>query len=406
MLGSGNERRLPNWIESFIQYSSSIQSPVIFRKWAAIGIVAAVMERKVWARTKGSDLFPNLYAILVGPPGVGKSEVLSITEALFRKVTNIFVAPSSLTTASLIDTIALSKRQMVTPGLSFQTMAEFHSLQVVASELGVFLPAYDPAFMNTLTKLYDGEHYEERRRTGKVNHLIIERPLLSIIAGSTPSYLNQFLPEGAWDQGFTSRTMFIYSNQIIKKPIWDEDDKLAELEADLVTDLRLMSSTYGRVEWSGDCKAAISAWDADDLEPIPKHNKLTHYNTRRLAHLIKLCIISSMARSCDRFITLEDYQTARDWLLEAEREMPDIFDASGTSIDSRAIDDVLYYIKKLYYRDGKKPVGDHMLVTYLRSRVQPNNVRKMIEIMIQSQDIKPVNVQGVVCYIPLEKTIQ
>lgn len=368
-------------------------------------MISSVLERKVWARTKGSYLYPNNYIILVAPPGVGKSNVLSLTEKTLRQIPNIYVAPSSLTTASLIDTLALAKRQVVTPGY-MEPAIEFYSLQTVASELGVFLPAYEPAFMNTLTKIYDGEFYEERRRTGKVNHLVIEKPLLSLLGGTTPSYLNSFLPDGAWDQGFTSRTIFVYSREANNGPIWDDEDAAEyqrQLYDDLLADLKVISSNYGKINWSADCMAAFSSWAAGGLQPVPGHAKLINYNSRRLAHTLKLCMACSAARSNDRFVTLEDFQTAQGWLLEAEASMTEIFDTMGSSADAKVIDDTWYFVNKVYFRDGKKPVGEHLIYAYLRDRMPTHTVGKTIEVMVRARDLQVVSINGAPSYIPLPR---
>jgi hypothetical protein len=386
-------RRLDNWIEAFVRYSATIQAPELFRRWAGIGMISAVMERKVWAHTKGSVLYPNLYLVLVAPPGVGKSNVLSMTENLLRSVPGICVAPSSLTTASLVDSVALA-----------ESPAGGHSLQAVASELGVFLPAYDPSYMNTLTKLYDGEHYEERRRTGKVNHLVVDRPLLSVIGGTTPSYLNSFLPEGAWDQGFTSRTIFVYSEEILKPDIWGSDTDethLVRLRSDLVHDLRTISRVCGRATWTSQAQEAITAWYHDDLKPIPEHPKLAHYNSRRLAHLLKLCMSAMMARgdgSCS--VTFGDYLTARKWLLDVEAVMSEIFNASVRGLQAHTLTDASFYVQKTFFRDGRKPVSEQLLVTFLRDRMRVGDVTKAIEVMLRSGDIQRIIINGMVNYIP------
>lgn len=402
MTGSGKiTRRLPNWIESFIRYSNVLASPEIFRRWAAIGIVSSVLERKVWARTKGSNLYPNLYVILVGRPGVGKSVVLSPSERLLRTVGDIFVAPSSLTTASMIDTLALSSRKII----NSHGFAAFNSLQVIASELGVFLPAYDPAFMNTLTKLYDGELYEERRRTGKVNHIRIEHPQLSILGGTTPSYLNSFLPEGAWDQGFTSRTIFIFSDEIVQRDIFEEHEEQTYNEGllgDLSHDLKAIASLYGKVTWSKEAMAAISAWDKVYLEPIPEHGKLVHYNSRRLAHIIKLCVVASVSRSSEMEITIEDFQEAQNWLLEAEVVMPDIFKSMGVSGDARAMEDTWYFVYQLYGK-SKRPVMEHLIISFLKDRVPSYSLNKIIEVMVRSKILKLELINGVPAYVPAPK---
>lgn len=366
--------------------------------------MSAALERKVWSRTKGSNLYPNLYTILVGPPGVGKSAVLSQSERLLRAVPELFVAPSSTTTASLVDTVNIAIRKIIRPN-DTPNFVQFNSLQVVASELGVFLPAYDPAFMNTLTKLYDGELYEERRRTGKVNHLRIDQPQLSILGGTTPSYLNSFLPDGAWDQGFTSRTIFIFSGEPVRSNIFSEENEFASLEVAylaLVHDLKLIALLFGKMEWTEAAKAAIVEWDQEDLAPIPSHGKLTHYNSRRLAHVIKLSMIASVSRTSELIIEPEDFLVARRWLLEAEVLMPDIFLSMGLNADSRAMEDCWYFVYQTFSKT-KASVGEHHIVDFLSKRVPSYQVTKVIEIMVKSKMLKVEFKEGMPVYTPLPR---
>ncbi len=403
---ASGSRRLPNWLDSWLSYTNVLGSPEIFRKWAGIGILGAVLERKVWARTKGSDLFPNLYIILVGPPGVGKSAVLSQSERLLRQVPELFVAPSSVTTASIIDSLALAQRKIIRPQ-STPNFVQFNSLQIVASELGVFLPAYDPAFMNTLTKLYDGELYEERRRTGKVNHIKIDHPQLSILGGTTPSYLNSFLPEGAWDQGFTSRTVFVFSSEPVHTSIFSDEDDFDHLEQayiDILHDLKLIGGTFGKISWTKEAMEAISEWNVRGLPPVPEHGKLTHYNSRRLAHAIKLTVLASVSRSSSLSIDVGDFQTALDWLIEAEGVMPDIFKSMGVSADARAMEDCWYFVYQSYAKD-KKPVGEHRIVSFLSNRVPSQQITNIIQIMVRSRMLKQDLTGGVLGYVPEAKQI-
>jgi hypothetical protein len=353
-------------------------------------LLSCVLERKVWVWTKGSALYPNLYIILVGPPGVGKSAVLSQVERILRTVPDLHVAPSSVSSASLVDSLVLANRKIIRPNEQ-PSFIQFHYLATVASELGVFLPVYDPLFMNSLTKFYDGEHYEERRRSSSVKHVRIEHPHLSIIGGTTPSYLNSFLPEGAWDQGFTSRTIFVYSGEPVFSEIFGDDEGFNRLEAEylaLLADLKRISGLYGKLSWEPDAATAISNWNRAGLPPVPEHNKLTHYNTRRLAHVIKLCMVSSVSRSSDLIISLHDYQTALGWLLEAETFIPDLFNSHGVSGDTAAIDDAWDFIFRAYNREEKKPVLEQRVVNFLRTKVPSHSILKVIEIMERSGIIK------------------
>lgn len=391
MTGSGG-RALSSWIDGFCEYFDVIASPSIFRTWAAIGVLSSVLERKVWVYTKGSNLYPNLYIVLVGPPGVGKSNIISKSEEMVRRVPGIHVTPSSVTTASLVDTLADSKRRIANPGQTPEYM-EFHYATVVASELQNFLPAYEPEFMGMMTKLYDGEPYDQRRRGNKL-HIKLEMAQLSILAGTTPSYLNAFLPEGAWDQGFTSRTVFVFHGDKIYTPIFSEEGDFKRLEHlfhVLNQDLLIISKMIGKLSWTPEAAAAITEWDKAGGPPVPDHNKLTHYVSRRTAQLIKLCIIASISRTSDKQITLEDYQIALGWLLQAEALMPDIFTSmGGISADSKAMEDAWYMAIK-YGAKHNRAVPEHMLIAFLRDRVPSYSIMKAIEIMISSKMLERVS---------------
>lgn len=354
------------------------------------------MERKVWVWTKGSALHPNLYVILVGPPGVGKSAVLSQVERVLRTVPDLHVAPSSVSSASLVDSLVLANRKIIRPNEQ-PSFVQFHYLVTVASELGVFLPVYDPLFMNSLTKFYDGEPYEERRRTSSVKHVKMDNAYLSIVGGTTPSYLNSFLPDGAWDQGFTSRTIFVYSGESVFTEIFGDEEGFARLEHDyiaLLADLKRISGLYGKMQWEPDAAAAISEWNRKGLPPVPEHNKLQHYNTRRLAHVIKLCMVASIARTSDLKITLEDYQTALGWVLETETYLPDLFNSRGVAGDNAAIDDTWDFVFRAYNKEGKKPVLEHRIVNFVRTKVPSHQVMKIIEIMVRSGILQEVPMIG------------
>lgn len=403
MAESGNVRRLTNWITSFVQQTEAIESPEIFRRWAAIGTLSAVLERRVWSFTKGTNLYPNLYVALVAPPGIGKSAVIGQCETMLRNIEELFIAPSSVTAASLIDTLFLAQRKIVIPARSL--VAQFNSVQIFSSELQNFLPAYEAAFMGVLTKLYDCELYEERRRTGKVQHIRIDNTQLSMVAGTTPSYLNGFLPEGAWDQGFMSRVIMVYSGEASNAEMFPEgrDDYKDQLYHDLVADLRYMMSYYGQIEWTDAAKHKLVAWINDGENPKPQHSRLQSYNARRRAHMIKLSVVACIARGDTELkVTADDVTIAFDWLFEAEATIPDIFKSMIVTNEARIMQDAHYFLITINDKTHK-PVPEHYLVNFLKDRIPSQNIKNVIDIMQRSKMIQLEFNSPIVCYTPIRK---
>lgn len=334
------------------------------------------------------DLFPNLYGILVGPPGSGKSIALAQAERMLRTVTELVIAPTNVSSASLIDALSDAKRRIVRPS-SIPNYLEYNAITAIASELGVFLPAYEPSFINLLTKVYDGEPIEDRKRTRSVS-VKIDKPIFNFFSGTTPSYLNDLLPEGAWDQGFTSRSILIYCGERrIIHPLRDDALILEEgLHGNLLYDLKSISAVSGRVTFESNAVDAITDWHTSGGQPVPKHGKLLHYIPRRTAHVLKLCIINTVSRG-SLIISLQDFQQALDDLTEAESFMPEIFKSMGSSGDAMVSDDTWDLVFE-YWTQKKAACPERVIIGFISRKAPYQSVLRIIELMVRSGRLEVV----------------
>ena len=240
--------------------------------------------------------------------------------------------------------------------------------------------------MNNLTDIYDGFMVDQKRR-GKDIRIKIAAPQINLLGACTPSYLNEVMPAGAWDQGFISRTLLVYSgNRVSKDPFADEAASALSrrLYDDLLHDLKTIALEYGQMSFTTPAAAAIKAWIKGGCQPEPSHQKLQFYNSRRVAHLLKLCMISSVSRSGDKIIGLEHYSEALNWLMEAETYMPDIFKSMMTGGDSAAMEEAWNYVWTLFSKENK-PIAEHRIVHFLRERVPAHSVMRVLEIMVKSR---------------------
>lgn len=395
-------RKLKNFIDGFMRYTDGRGSPAIYRKWSGIFLVGAVLERKCWIRTSKGKLYPNQYLVLTGPAGVGKSlctsTVYDLLDELRTPETPFHIAPTSVTKASLIDALADAERRIVRP-LETPAVVSFNSLTIVPNEFGVFLPSWEGDFMSTLTDLWDCGRYAETRRTSKIN-INIPHTQLNLFSATTPAHLTNLLPEGAWEQGFMSRTLIIYSGEVVHTDLFLFDHLDDKMRAELLHDLRDIYKMFGEFSVDEDAKLAINDWAKAGGPPIPDHPKLTSYRTRRPAHLLKLMVIASAATDSDRVITLDNFAEALDWLVELETFMPDVFKSMKSGGDGRAIEECWHYAYTSWLKH-QQPVPEAKLIAFLQERVPVHNIERILDVMTRAQLLtKQFTATGGTGYVP------
>lgn len=391
-------RKFPSWVDGFLSYTKNIGSPEIFRKWTGIFTIAAALERKVWVRTSKGQLFPSMFVVIVGPAGVGKTLASSISKTMLEALEDHHIGSTSVTRASLMDDLRDATRNIIRLNDTPPTVS-FNSLTVISNELGVLIPSYENDFMNVLTDLWDCRVYSERRRTKDLKFKL-ENPQLNLIAATTPSYLNNLIPEGAWDQGFLSRVILVYSGQTNPTDLFSEIEHDHTFEKALISDLRIIGNLYGRIQFTPEAAEVISAWHLSGGAPAPDHPKLINYNTRRTAHLLKLCMVACVSTSDNLVVTLEHYVEALDWLTEMEKFIPDIFKSMSSGGDSSVMRETWYYAYHTYMKEDK-PIAEHRLINFIQERTPAHNVGRILEVMVRGQIFKEELVQGVgKAYIP------
>lgn len=384
---SDDERKTEDWLEGFVKYTSPRPSPELFRLWGGIACLAGALERKVWLNLFGNlKLFPNFYVILVAGPGVGKTATTTACRSFWHfleEEENFHVSSDSLTKASFIDEL-----EEATRAIYKKSFAEtYNSLLVASNELGTLLPEYDRSFMSTLTDLWDGMGYSELRRSTK-RKVEIKDPFVNIIAATTPSFLNETLPPGAWDQGFLARTMLIYSGERQKRKLFTGPGQDPKLKQSLSEDLARIANLTGQIGVDEDTTEMLEAWFEVSEDDAPTYPKLLHYNQRRVMHMMKLCMVFSISRSDELVIRQPDFERALKTLLEAERYMPDIFKAMAKNSDAQAIDETWYACFRLYKRHNDTPIPEAKVFNLLTDKTPAHNVMRLIEIMKKSGILK------------------
>lgn len=371
-----------------MEWSSFTSSPEILRLWSGLTCLGGAAERRFFTTNEKGRVYPNLFSLLVTPPGVGKSMIITQIHRLWALTGKLNIASSSVTKAALVDTLIEGRRQT----FSSDGFDIYHSVLVASSEFGVLVPSHDLAFLNTLNVFYDCDDrpFGERTRTGGMR--TIDKPHMVMLSGTQPKYLAELFPDTAFGMGTTSRIIMVYSGEAVRTPLFRagrrEDPKLFKA---LLADLTKIATGSGEITWDQDAADAIDDWYMADMPPTPKHGRLTSYNARRPVHFIKLCMIYAM--SANRMtVSMEDFNNAKRVLLEAEAVMPQIFKEMLVSDHAAQAEELYNFVLELWLKSSK-PVPEHTIVRYLQDRVPANTILFHMQAAIDSRRIRSITTE-------------
>lgn len=337
--------------------------------------------------TDNSALYPHLYAILVAPPGVGKTKMIAKAHDMLSALSpDVHIGHSSLTAASLVDNLNEATRRHIRMNET-PAVVTFNSLAIISNELGVLLPVYDTAFMNTLQDIYDCRPYSQKRRT-KDLMIEIKNPQLNILAGTTPAFLQGTLPEGAWAEGFTARCLFIFSGEQVIASLFQERVENTALETALKQRLKRINQLYGEMKFTEEAARFIDAWHMNGREPQPDHPRLLHYNTRRTVNVLKLSMIASISENDELLIRKHHIERALEWLIEMEHYIPDIFKSMENTSHTQILKETWHFVYTTWMKEGHKPVAEARIIAFISKRTPAHFVNKVLEVLERGEYIK------------------
>ncbi len=319
-------RQLPNWIESYLEYTENTESEEIFRKWVAISTIASVMQRKCRLPFGVIDFYPNMYIVLVGPPAACKGTAIAPARQ-FLDMLGINIAADEASRQKLVqalldaDAVHTDKH-----GTSYMHC----SLTIIASELTVFLGYNNTELLAVLCKWFDCENrfiYD----THKHGWQEVNNVWVNLLGATTPTQIQASMPSAAIGSGFTSRTVFVYDkggSKCIIVPVLSAEQRL--LQPKLHTDIGYIKKMVGDFKYSQEFIEEYGVWRADAQQNPPfRDPRLLFYTQRRKVHILKLSMIYSAACREDMILRLCDFEQARNALHEAEVRMPRVFEGLG-----------------------------------------------------------------------------
>jgi hypothetical protein len=325
-------RKLDNWLEAYIKYTSANEAPEPFHLWSGVWALSSVIQRKAWLDFAYYFEHPNFFIVLVGLPATHKSTACEIATKLLINVEGLedSLGPDMTSIEALIAGIPSTESEFEYRGEIYK----HQSIAISVPEFGSFIGEKDVTKCTNLCRLYDSaERFEKWTKSQGSDHL--RNYFVTMEACSTAEQLMDHLPTGAIGGGLASRILYI-----VQDPDPDRENSLPSLpystrmlKYDLIDDL-----THIATRIKGEFKISVNAVEFyDEWYKSRNKNKIIldpmfdHYYNRKPTHLLKLAMILSASRGDSMTISYKDLQNSLRMLNVAEPRMPEAFSGVGAN---------------------------------------------------------------------------
>lgn len=381
-----SSRELSDWLTGYIKYTEGSEPPLSYHTWVGISMVAGALQRKCSLSWGFERIYPNIYAILVGPSGKARKGVaINIGKDILNDVGSIALTSENATREALIRAMKTSISNYQLP----DGTVKFHcSITCFSEELSVFLGQNDIKFLASLTDWYDSKDNwtYETKNAGK-DHL--QGLCFNLLGATAPDWLQSMLPQEAIGGGFTSRIIFVVEEnkgKTVPEHILSESEK--SLRTSLVKDLTDISNMSGPFTFSPDGRLAYVSWYEQHDKRLARNDypvddpRFTGYCERRATHLRKLMMVLSASRGDSRIITADDFGRADRLLKSTEMRMHKTFGGLGKAKYSDVTEKVLDYCRTV----GTVVRSD--LMRKFHRDVDPATLRIIEEVMEQMKVVE------------------
>jgi hypothetical protein len=375
-----------SFIEQYSIVTQGNESPPVYHKWCALSGLSHFTGRRIWCNQGVFHVRPNVYIILVGPPGIAKTSAMTPVKDLLRKLKPTYIAPAAVTKEALLKTMCEEKspciQEFLDPDSGKKT--KFSQVSIFANEIAVLLQTGNDAigYINILTDIWDQDIFEVKTLGRGLDY--IELPFISILGCMTPEVTASLVNERILSGGFSRRCIFVSADRggpPVPRPTVTPEQAIAkELCLKRAAEIRQL---VGEVTFSLEAGEFYDNWYRKNHARIQDANSVALTGSLRSKgeYVIKLAMLLSIDSSNDLIMHTEHVKTAIQLLDEVEPNVDTIFAGTGRNelasvtenvykMINLAADVAPYYVtlktlKKAFYKDVTKITDLDGILNYL-----------------------------------------
>jgi len=303
------------WLSDYVSFTDGLEACPRFRFFTACCVLGAALNNKVYIYRGDEELlpklFPNPWVMLLAPPGRGhKTSTINLgMNCLYQACPEVRLIADKITPESLVQALSTptSKGEKISIGPCDATGL------IKAPELSVFFgkQQYNAGLITLITDLYDYREEWVAETIGRGKN-VLKNICVSILGGSTPTWLQKMLPEDAFTGGFMSRFIIVEMPQsYLRRVAFPTRKKSVSAKnwSKLTEGLHEIATMHeGEMFWTQDCAASFEEY-YNSLLPTGDVQK-DAYREREPEQVLRLAMLLALSRR-EMSVTLPDLQRAK-----------------------------------------------------------------------------------------------
>jgi hypothetical protein len=349
-----------------MDFTAGSEVPDNYHFWSGIFALSAVVNRQVWISMGQYTLYPNLYVVLLGPPGNGKSLAMDTAQTLVEDVGGINFSGDAQTKESLVRYLRDSCAKVIEVGglpITITPIAMF------ATELSHLLGPNSGHMIDFLTTIYTKDKQYVTRTKNKGDD-VIERPFVGLIACTTQDWITTYLKSDIIGGGFTRRVIFV--NEPLGESVDDKSKRRPFLTVrpeqvtarnNVLAYAGVLKGVKGEFKWDAGAKHAYEHWYM--TRDIPKDPDVQGYFKTKPNQVLKVAMLISLSESPDLILRKEHFDVSMALFEKTEVTLTRVFQGIGRNELNAVANKAMDYVRASPVKDfnaGEGKIGKAHLI--------------------------------------------
>lgn len=370
------------FLTNFLEWASGDETPENYNAWAALSALGSIVGRKVWLMNGRFMVLPNLYVVLLGPPGNAKTTAMKRAQKVVRHFgPEIPFSADCQTKESICKEMPAGEKSLQVNG----DVIPWTPYSMFITELSHLLGGQHQSMhmIDFLTTIYDKAPEDYDAKTKNKGNDSIKCPLLNLLACTTPEWVTLYLKQDIISGGFTRRALFIneeWSHKRIPRPVESPAQTAAFnrclLEAEEIFEAK------GELVWHPDTARLYDEWYVS-LD-IPQDLDVRSFHKSKHNQVLKIGILVATATHPHDLVFLpSDFETAVGIVDSIGAKLGAVFRGMGRN----ELKHVIHKALDLLEGSVKGEMKEKQFRTALYAHAKAAEIEEVVNEMLRSNQI-------------------